>query len=53
MLTALSLTDTSNTFTVAITGGTGAYDGATGEIVNVSNATQTLRTFHLILPDRD
>jgi hypothetical protein len=50
--TVFPLTST-KTDTLAITGGTGVYDGATGQLVNVNGASRTLRTFHLILPDRD
>jgi hypothetical protein len=43
-------------FTAAITGGTGAYEGVGGEVVNtvISRTPLTIdRTLHLIYPDRD
>ncbi len=41
-------------FTAAITGGTGKYEGATGQIHNVVSGPGVIdRTFHLIWPDQD
>jgi hypothetical protein len=51
---AITLPPTS--FIAAITGGTGAYEGVGGEVVNkvISTAPLTIdRTLHLIYPDQD
>jgi hypothetical protein len=45
---------TATRFTAAIVGGTGVYEGVTGQITNVEAAPGiTNRTFHLIRPERD
>jgi len=42
------------TFTAAVTGGTGIYEGVTGQIRNVITAPGVIdRTFYLIRPDRN
>jgi hypothetical protein len=51
---AITLPPTS--FTAAITGGTGAYEGVGGEVVNTVTSRTPLtidRTLHLIYPDQD
>jgi hypothetical protein len=40
---------TATTFVAAVIGGTGAYEGASGEIVNVVTPTGIDRTFYLFL----
>jgi hypothetical protein len=50
----ISVSMAATTFTAAVIGGTGAYEGATGQIVNVVTAPGVIdRTFHLIRPSRD
>jgi hypothetical protein len=47
-----TLADTATTFTVAIIGGTGIYEGVTGQILNVQTASGIDLTFHIIRPDQ-
>ena len=46
-----SIADTATRFTVAIIGGTGIYEGVTGQILNVESASGIDLTFHIIRPD--
>lgn len=48
-----TLADTATTFTVAIIGGTGIYEGVSGQILNVESASGIDLTFHIIRPDHD
>jgi len=49
-----TVAQTATTFTVAIIGGTGIYEGVTGQIRNVAPATGPFDlTFYIIPPDRN
>jgi hypothetical protein len=48
-----NVADTATRFTVAIIGGTGIYEGVTGQIRNVESASGIDLTFHIIRPDHD
>jgi hypothetical protein len=48
-----TIADTATTFTVAIIGGTGIYEGVAGQILNVESASGIDLTFYLIRPDHD
>jgi hypothetical protein len=48
-----TVADSATTFTVAIIGGTGIYEGVTGQILNVETASGINLTFHIIRPDHD
>jgi hypothetical protein len=48
-----TLADTATRFTAAIIGGTGIYDGVTGQILNVESASGIDLTFYIIRPDHD
>jgi len=45
--------DTATRFTVAIIGGTGIYEGVTGQIRNVESSSGIDLTFNMIRPDQD
>ena len=45
--------DTATRFTVAIIGGTGIYEGVTGQIRNVESSSGIDLTFNIIRPDQD
>jgi hypothetical protein len=45
--------DTATRFTAAIIGGTGIYEGVTGQIRNVESASGIDLTFYIIRPDQD
>jgi hypothetical protein len=52
-ITGIALLSNSNTTHIAVTGGTGAYEGVTGSVVSVSrgeNSPYTDDTVHLIWP---
>jgi hypothetical protein len=48
-----TVADTATTFTAAIIGGTGIYEGVTGQILNVETASGINLTFRIIRPDHD
>ena len=48
-----TIADTATTFTVAIIGGTGIYEGVAGQILSVESASGIDLTFYLIRPDHD
>ena len=46
--------DTATRYTLAVTGGTGTYEGVTGQVRSVLTGPRTAdRTFYLIQPDQD
>jgi hypothetical protein len=47
-----SVADTATRFTAAIIGGTGIYEGVTGQIRNVESASGIDLTFYIIRPDQ-
>jgi hypothetical protein len=47
----VTVAETATTFTAAIIGGTGIYEGVTGQILNVQTASGIDLTFHIIRPD--
>jgi hypothetical protein len=48
-----SVAETATRFTVAIIGGTGIYEGITGQIRNVESSSGIDLTFYIIRPDHD
>jgi hypothetical protein len=48
-----TVADTATRFTVAIIGGTGVYEGITGQILNVESASGIDLIFNIIRPDHD
>jgi hypothetical protein len=48
-----AVADTATRFTAAIIGGTGLYEGVTGQIRNVESASGIDLTFYIIRPDHD
>jgi hypothetical protein len=50
----VTVAETATRFTAAIIGGTGIYEGVTGQIRNVAPATGPIDlTFYIIPPDRN
>ena len=47
----VTVAETATTFTAAIIGGTGIYEGVTGQILNVETASGIDLTFHIIRPE--
>jgi hypothetical protein len=47
----VTVAETATTFNAAIIGGTGIYEGVTGQILNVESASGIDLTFHIIRPD--
>lgn len=49
----VTVAETATTFTAAIIGGTGIYEGVSGQILNVESASGIDLTFHIIRPDHN